>query len=462
MPLIIVSPYAKPGNISHTLYSFESMLSFAENVFGLAPLLSTDTLANNLADSFNFNQTPLPPLILQPHTCPAIVVNCPDSSAQAGVTYSSTASASGGVAPYTFYTNQFTAGAPPNGLAPDPVTGVMTGTPSAAGTFSYSLEAVDSTGAADAVLCKLQVASAAAVTLGCTSPTGEAGVPYSSALAAGGGVPPYTFSISSGALPPGLSLNPSTGAISGVPQTAGTFAFTSEVADSTNSTATVNCSITVAPSLALGCPASAGQVDTPYSSALVSTGGIPPFAFSIAAGALPSGLALNLLTGAIAGVPSAAGSFPFTAQVVDSAAGLATANCGMGIAASPTSTVLSASPSPANLGQQVTLSAQVSPAPGSGIVTFYDGIAVLGSASAATALPAYPPRCWPPRRIPCMLTMPATASFTSSASIAVPLTVQSAAASTFLPGKLYGQRSGNLASGRRFQCRRHFRFRRGQ
>ena len=43
VPLVIISPYAKPAHISSTIYSAASLLSFAENVFGLPPLLGADT-----------------------------------------------------------------------------------------------------------------------------------------------------------------------------------------------------------------------------------------------------------------------------------------------------------------------------------------------------------------------------------------------------------------------------------
>ncbi len=89
LPLLIISPYAKPAYISHTVYSFESMLSFAENILGLNPLMQADLTANNLGDSFNFSQTPLPPLMLQQRTCPTIAVACGASAGQTGVSYSS-------------------------------------------------------------------------------------------------------------------------------------------------------------------------------------------------------------------------------------------------------------------------------------------------------------------------------------------------------------------------------------
>ena len=73
---------------------------------------------------------------------------------------------------------------------------------------------------------------------------------YSSAITASGGTAPYTFALNSGSLPGGLSLNPTTGAITGTPTTAGAFTFTVKVTDSTGGTAltyiTPSCSITIA------------------------------------------------------------------------------------------------------------------------------------------------------------------------------------------------------------------------
>jgi phospholipase C len=70
VPMIIISPYAIPGHISHTQYEFSSVLKYAEETFGLQPLTERDTNANDMQDSFNYSQNPNPPLILTQRSCP--------------------------------------------------------------------------------------------------------------------------------------------------------------------------------------------------------------------------------------------------------------------------------------------------------------------------------------------------------------------------------------------------------
>jgi phospholipase C len=70
VPMLIISPYAQPGYISHTQYEFSSVLKFIEDRFDLTPLTERDANANDTTDSFNFSQPPNPPLILTPRACP--------------------------------------------------------------------------------------------------------------------------------------------------------------------------------------------------------------------------------------------------------------------------------------------------------------------------------------------------------------------------------------------------------
>ncbi|MGH9449623.1 MAG: phospholipase C [Terriglobia bacterium] len=70
VPLLIISPFAKSGYISHTVYEHSSVLKFVETRYQLPALTARDRMASDMLDSFNFNQQPQPPLILQPRKCP--------------------------------------------------------------------------------------------------------------------------------------------------------------------------------------------------------------------------------------------------------------------------------------------------------------------------------------------------------------------------------------------------------
>ncbi|MBI5406795.1 MAG: tandem-95 repeat protein, partial [Nitrospirae bacterium] len=84
-----------------------------------------------------------------------------------------------------------------------------------------------------------------ALTITTTSlPNGTVGIAYSSTLSASGGTPPFTWNIPSG-LPPGLTLNTSTGGISGTPTTGGIYGFTASVTDSALGTISKALSITI-------------------------------------------------------------------------------------------------------------------------------------------------------------------------------------------------------------------------
>ena len=66
----MISPYARPSYVSHTLYSHVSLLRFAETIFDLEPLTERDAEANNMLDCFDFDQSPLQPLMLVARECP--------------------------------------------------------------------------------------------------------------------------------------------------------------------------------------------------------------------------------------------------------------------------------------------------------------------------------------------------------------------------------------------------------
>jgi phospholipase C len=70
VPLLIISPYAKAGYISHTVYEHSSILKFVETRYNLPALSARDGMASNMLDSFDFTQQLQPPLFLQPRQCP--------------------------------------------------------------------------------------------------------------------------------------------------------------------------------------------------------------------------------------------------------------------------------------------------------------------------------------------------------------------------------------------------------
>jgi phospholipase C len=72
VPLLIISPYARSGRITHPRYEFASVLKFIEERYGLPALSERDANANDITDAFNFKQAPLPPLILQQRDCPIL------------------------------------------------------------------------------------------------------------------------------------------------------------------------------------------------------------------------------------------------------------------------------------------------------------------------------------------------------------------------------------------------------
>jgi len=146
--------------------------------------------------------------------------------------------------------------------------------------------------------------------------------PYSITLA--GTLAAFTTSIESGSLPPGFSLisiHPTTGGISGVPTTQGLFAFVLKftLSDGTVFGWPYVWQITPpAPIVISQANFPPGQAGQAYDGGFFYGGGVPPYTWSISAGALPPGLTINTTTSEVKGTPTKAGTFNFTARVTDS------------------------------------------------------------------------------------------------------------------------------------------------
>ncbi|HTB11342.1 MAG TPA: putative Ig domain-containing protein [Bryobacteraceae bacterium] len=245
-----------------------------------------------------------------------------------GTAYTAAFSASGGTAPYTW---AVTTGTLPAGLALNSSTGAVTGTPTTAGNYSFSVTATDSTQATGQAAISLTISATAPLTITTSSlPNGTVGTAYTGALAATGGTSPYTWALSAGTLPAGLSLNASTGAITGTPTTAATSSLTVQVTDAAKNTATKALGIVIAPAvtpLTLNASAlPAGTVGVAYSqSPLTAAGGTPPYSYALSSTS-NGGLTINSSTGALSGTPTTAGSFTLTAVVTDSSSPAQTAS----------------------------------------------------------------------------------------------------------------------------------------
>ncbi len=140
---------------------------------------------------------------------------------------------------------------------------------------------------------------------------------YGAAITVTGGTPPYTFSVI-GSLPPGLTGSQPEGEqsfiISGTPTVAGNYFFTVSVFDSKGLFMVKNYVMGI---VGLNTPTGATK-NSAYSFFYSPTGGASPYAYSISAGTLPPGLALNPSTGQIVGTPTTAGTYNFTIQITDS------------------------------------------------------------------------------------------------------------------------------------------------
>jgi large repetitive protein len=154
-------------------------------------------------------------------------------------------------------------------------------------------------------------------------PDGEVGVPYEFQFTGEEGCQPYNFSHKSGTLPPGLTIQRD-GKLVGTPTQAGTFVFWVELDDGVPGGACHSpvpsqgeYSVFIAPRVEITATTLPGaKAGRPYTAAVTATGG-GSLQWTVTEGALPSGLSLNRDTGALAGTPSSAGSFPFTVKVAD-------------------------------------------------------------------------------------------------------------------------------------------------
>jgi hypothetical protein len=240
-------------------------------------------------------------------------------SGRATAAYAAAVHATGGKGTYIW---SITGGALPAGLNLDQMSGAIAGTPGAAGTFPVTVSAADATdGTNTATAAYTIVVGAPPVRITNTSlPAGRATIAYSATEQATGGAGTSQWSATS-VLPAGLTLNTTTGTVSGTPTTAGTYdvsVMATDAADATN-TASVTYSLTVAAAVRVisprTLPAATRYVAYSYTVEASNVQGTPTW--SLAGGSLPPGMTLSTATGVVSGTCTRKGTWNFNARVKD-------------------------------------------------------------------------------------------------------------------------------------------------
>ena len=205
--------------------------------------------------------------------------------------------------------------------------GLLTGTPTDAGTFDFWVGLDDNSGPQNPACPEASMQSQAhffvtilrdlAVTT-TSLPLATPGSPYSTQLQfsnpeAGW---PVIWDIVQGSLPLGLSLSEK-GVISGTPTGPDVKQFVVRAREPFRRFGERQLTLTVATALQASSVVGPGEVGLRYRGAIRATGGLQPLTWSLASGSLPRGLSLNTATGAISGKPQAAGSSALTFAVTD-------------------------------------------------------------------------------------------------------------------------------------------------
>jgi len=276
------------------------------------------------------------------------------------VAYSASLTAAGGSVPYHW---SVLTGNLPTGLTLDD-NGLIHGTPAAQGAFQFTVKVTDSVQGTATKAFTITIGTIQPLTITTSLIGASLGKPYSQALTATGGTQPVTtWTTTSGTLPAGLSLNQSTGAITGTPTALGTASFTIQALDSAGGAASKSFTISVASPVTISAADFTSSVGVAVSQNVTAGGGVPPYTFSITStGSLPGGLQLGASTGTISGAPNATGTFPVILQAKDADGRTASAAITITVTSLSLTIVVPASP---GSGQQPGIGISIpAPAPG--------------------------------------------------------------------------------------------------
>ncbi|WP_316801046.1 putative Ig domain-containing protein [Pedobacter frigidisoli] len=247
---------------------------------------------------------------------PAIVFNTTTlANATPGFGYSKQITvATGGTAGYTY--TLASGSSLPAGLTLS-TSGIISGTPTVAGTYTFSITATDTKNCTATASYTLVVTSALVLTPG-NLPDGVTGTVYPTQIipSATGGTGPYTYTATN--LPPGLTFDPTTREITGTPTVPGNYTIPVTVTDANGNSVTSNYTVKITDPLVLPAATLAnGTTGTVYTTQIIpsATGGSTPYTYT--ATGLPPGLTFNPTTRAIAGTPTASGTYTVPVTVTD-------------------------------------------------------------------------------------------------------------------------------------------------
>lgn len=231
-----------------------------------------------------------------------------NSSFRVAVSYSSSVSAQTVISGYSI-----SSGSLPPGISLNPSTGAITGTPTASGTYNFTLRATNAGGFVDAAQ-QVMVQPPSPVWIDQTLGNVTALDSYSDGVSAQHAT---LYEISSGTLPNGLALNPLTGTISGSASNPGqSYTFVIKAtAPGGNLTKSFSGTVAIARPVWDVTSLAALRSGVTFSGSATATGAT---SYTITSGALPLGLSYNTATGAISGTPTVAGPYSFTISATNS------------------------------------------------------------------------------------------------------------------------------------------------
>lgn len=245
-------------------------------------------------------------------TAAPVITTTSLASGVVGTAYSATPVVTGGAGTLKW---SITSGTLPAGITLNAASGVLSGTPTAAVSSTFTLAVTDSatTPVTAVQTLTLTVASAPPTVTPVTLASGVTGTAYSQQLAyTGGGTGTVVWSITSGSLPSGSGLTfSSAGLIAGTPAVAGSYTFAVAVTVGGQTSASVSFTLNVVtPVVVTTTTLPTGNINVAYSQQLAYSGGVSgsSVTWSIVSGSLPSTITLSS-SGLLSGTPTTVASY---------------------------------------------------------------------------------------------------------------------------------------------------------